>query len=163
MFMVDERRTTSVVFLKGTRMQRNILVVVLLTTLVFAIGCENRYYDEHLRMEVQQLDKDLENRWSTSGVVVNSIAPGGPADKADLSTGELISYIIGEYPIQSSQDFTHAVKKAMADDNNMLLYLQGKQPIRIATRKMGDKVGIEVEGGGPVRIKKNNAWHASSK
>lgn len=154
MFMVDERRTTSVVFLKGTRMQRNILVVVLLTTLVFAIGCENRYYDEHLRMEVQQLDKDLENRWSTSGVVVNSIAPGGPADKADLSTGELISYIIGEYPIQSSQDFTHAVKKAMADDNNMLLYLQGKQPIRIATRKMGDKVGIEVEGGGPVRIKK---------
>lgn len=134
-------------------MQRKILIVVLFAILVFAIGCENRYYDEHLKMEVQQLDSDLENRWSTSGVVVSSISPDGPADKANLTRGELISYVIGEYPIQNPKHFSRAVKKAMAHDNNMLLYLQGKQPIRIATRKTGDKVGLEVEGGDTVRIK----------
>jgi len=86
--------------------------------------------------------------------VINSITTGGPADKADLSQGELISYIIGEYPIQSPADFKKAVKKAMADDNNMLLYLKEKQPIRIAVRKTADKTGLEVEGNDPVRVKK---------
>ena len=135
-------------------MFRNIPIIFIFVILAFALGCDNYYYDEHLKMEVQQLDSDLENRWSTSGVVVKVITPNGPADEAKLTSGELISYIIGEYPIQSPQDFTQAVKKAMADDNNMLLYLKGKQPLRIATRKIGDKVGLEVEGSGTVRIKK---------
>ena len=135
-------------------MFRNIFIIFIFATVAFALGCDNHYYDEHLQMEVQQLDSDLENRWSTSGVVINAITPNGPADKADLSQGELISYVIGEYPIQNSQDFTRAVKKAMADDNNMLLFLKGKQPIRIATRKTGDKVGLQVEGDDTVRINK---------
>ena len=134
-------------------MQKNILLIGLSIGIVFALGCDNFYYDEHLQIKVQQLDSDLENRWSTSGVVVSTITENGAADKANLLPGELISYIIGEYPIQNPRDFKQAVKKAMADDNNMLLYLKDKQPIRIATRKMGDKVGIEVEGSGTVRIK----------
>ncbi len=134
-------------------MFRDIPIILILSILVFALGCENHYYDEHLKMEVQQLDSDLENRWSTSGVVVKAITQNGPADAAKLTPGELISYIIGEYPIQSPREFTRAVKKAMADDNNMLLYLKGKQPLRIAVRKIGDKVGLEVEGSGSVRIK----------
>ncbi|RKU08192.1 hypothetical protein C6501_16715 [Candidatus Poribacteria bacterium] len=135
-------------------MFRNIPIIFIFVILAFALGCDNYYYDEHLKMEVQQLDSDLENRWSTSGVVVKVIMPNGPADAAKLTSGELISYIIGEYSIQSPRDFTQAVKKAMTNDNNMLLYLKGKQPIRIATRKIGDKVGLEVEGNGTVRIKK---------
>ncbi len=135
-------------------MFRNIAVIFIFVILAFALGCDNYYYDEHLKMEVQQLDSDLENRWSTSGVVVKVIRPNGPADEAELTPGELISYIIGEYPIQSPRDFTRAVKKAIADDNNMLLHLKGKPPLRIATRKIGDKVGLEVEGNGTVRIKK---------
>ena len=145
--------------LKGTRMQKKILLVLLYVGVIISLGCDNYYYDEHLQMEVKQLDSDLENRWSTSGVVVSSITPNGAAEKADLLPGELISYIIGEYPIQSHGDFRRAVKKAMDDDNNMLLYLKDKQPIRIATRKSGDKVGIEVEGSGPVRIK--NIMHGT--
>ncbi len=117
------------------------------------LGCDNSYYDEQLKMEVKQLDSDLENRWSTSGVVVSSIGSNGPGEKADLLPGELISFVIGEYPIQSPANFSQAVKKAMDDDNNMLLYLKDKQPLRIATRKSGDKIGIEVEGSNPVRIK----------
>lgn len=135
-------------------MQKKILFILLCIAVVFALGCDNCYYDAHLEMEVQQLDSDLENRWSTSGVVVNAVTPNGPADKAELSSGELISYIIGEYSIQSPRDFARATKKAMANDNNMLLYLKDKQPIRIAIRSIGDKVGLEVEGSGTVRIKK---------
>ncbi len=132
---------------------RKILIIFTLITVVLATGCDNRYYDEHMQMEVKRLDSDLDNRWSISGVVINSITPNGPADKAQLSTGELISYIIGEYTIQNAQDYTRAVKKAMKHDSNMLLYLKGKEPLRIATRKLGDKVGIRVEGNDTVQIK----------
>ena len=135
-------------------MFRNVPIIFILVILAFALGCDNYYYDEHLKMEVQQLDSDLENRWSTSGVVIKVIRPNGPADKAELSSGELISYVIGEYHIQNPRDFKRAVKKSMVDDNNMLLHLKGKEPLRIATRKIGDKVGLEVEGSGTVRIKK---------
>jgi len=134
-------------------MFRNVLIILIFITLAFTLGCENHYYDERLKMEVQQLDSDLENRWSTSGVVVSAITSNGPADKAELSSGELISYVIGEYPVQNPREFKRAVKKAMADDNNMLLYLKGKQPLRIAIRKLGDKIGLEVEGSGSVHIK----------
>lgn len=134
-------------------MFRTILIIFILTTVVLTTGCDNRYYDEHMQMEVMQLDSDLDNRWSTSGVVINTIKQSGPADKAKLSSGELISYVIGEYPIQNARDFSTAVKKAMKYDNNLLLYLKGKEPLRIATRKMGDKVGLQVEGNGTVRIK----------
>ncbi|MYI94221.1 hypothetical protein F4083_07830 [Candidatus Poribacteria bacterium] len=134
-------------------MFRKLLIVFILITVVLATGCDNRYYDEHMQMEVKRLDSDLDNRWSTSGVVINRISPNGPADKAQLSTGELISYIIGEYTIQNAQEYAHAVKKAMKHDSNMLLYIKGKEPLRIATRKLGDKVGLQVEGNGTVRIK----------
>ena len=135
------------------RMSKNVLLVLIYIIVLLALGCDNVYYDEHLQMEVQQLDSDLENRWSTTGVVVSTIRPNGPAENADISEGELISYVIGEYPIKNANDFKDAVKKAMADDNNMLLYLKDKEPIRIATRKMGDKVGLEVENVDAVRIK----------
>ena len=82
-------------------MFRNVLIILILITLAFTLGCENHYYDARLKMEVQQLDSDLENRWSTSGVVVSAITSNGPADKAELSSGELISYVIGEYPVSS--------------------------------------------------------------
>lgn len=134
-------------------MSKNTLLVLIYIIVLLALGCDNVYYDEHLQMEVQQLDSDLENRWSTTGVVVSSIAANGPAEKANLAEGELISYVIGEYPIQNANDFNKAVKKAMADDSNMLLYLKDKEPIRIATRKIGDKVGLEVDNVDAVRIK----------
>ena len=134
-------------------MFRKILIIFIFITVVLATGCDNRYYDEHMQMEVMRLDSDLDNRWSTSGVVINRITPNGPANKAQLSAGELISYIIGEYTIQNARDYSRAVKKAMNHDSNMLLYIKGKEPLRIATRKLGDKVGLQVEGNGTVRIK----------
>ncbi len=125
----------------------------LFLALVIVLGCENRYYDQRMKMEVQQLDSDLENRWSTSGVVVLNTETNGPAHKAGLKQGELISYIIAEYPIQSTRGFNTALKKALDQDNNFILYLKDKPPLRIALRRSGDKVGLKVEGNGIVRVK----------
>ena len=127
--------------------------VLPLFALVFGLGCDNRHYDERLKMEVQQLDSDLMNRWATSGVVVLNTQPNGPAHKAELETGELISYIIVEYPIGSAGDFKSAMKKALEEDNNFVLHLRDKPPIRIALRRRGDKAGLTVEGNGTVRVK----------
>ena len=119
--------------------------------LIFAIlsvaGCsENRYYDDQLQMELQQLDSDLDNRWSTTGVVVIDVNANGPASRANLETGELISYVIGERTIRSTRDYKQAVKNAMKEDNNFILKLADGREIRLAVRRRGDKVGLEVDG-----------------
>ena len=130
-----------------------VFIVPLLFVLMLALGCDNQHYDERLKMQVQQLDSDLKDRWSTSGVVVLNTAPNGPADKAQLEAGELISYVIAEYPIQDAGDFNTAMKQALEEDNNFILHLKDKPPLRIALRRRGDKVGVNVEGSGTVRVK----------
>ena len=101
------------------------LIVPLLAAIV-GLGCDNQYYDERLQMQVQQLDSDLKDRWSTSGVVVLDTTPNGPANKAKLESGELISYVIAEYPIRSTSDFNKALKSGLDEDNNFILYLKDK-------------------------------------
>ena len=128
------------------------LMLPVLLLIVVAIGCDNQYYDERLQMRVQKLDSDLMNRWSTSGVVVTEITPNGPAAKARLESGELISYVIAEYPIKTVSDFNAAMKNGLDEDNNLVLYLKDKPPLRIALRRQGDDVGLSVEGSGTVRV-----------
>ena len=132
---------------------RLVFIVPLLFVMILGLGCDNQYHDERLKMQVQQLDSDLKDRWSTSGVVVLSTTPNGPADRAQLETGELISYVIAEYPVRSPGDFNSAMKQAVDEDNNFVLYLKDKPPLRIALRRRGDKVGLSVEGNGTVRVK----------
>ena len=132
---------------------RLVFIVPFLFLMILGLGCDNQYHDKRLKMQVQQLDSDLKDRWSTSGVVVLSTTPNGPADRAQLEAGELISYVIAEYPIQSAGDFNSAVKQALDEDNNFVLYLKDKPPLRIALRRRGDKVGLTVEGNGTVRVK----------
>ena len=129
------------------------LLILPLFVLIAGLGCENQYYDERLQMQLQQLDSDLKDRWSTSGVVILETTANGPADKAQLEKGELISYVIAEYPIQSTSDFNSALKTGFDEDNNLILYLKDKPPLRIALRRRGDKVGLSVEGNGTVRVK----------
>ncbi|MYC74150.1 hypothetical protein F4X10_00050 [Candidatus Poribacteria bacterium] len=128
-------------------------ILSLLLVLMLGLGCDNQYYDERLKMQVQQLDSDLKDRWSTSGVVVLNTTPNGPADRAQLETGELISYVIAEYPVRDVGDFNSAMKQALDEDNNFILHLKDKPPLRIALRRQGDKVGLSVEGSGTVRVK----------
>ena len=131
---------------------RSVSIVPLLFVLILGLGCDNQHYDDRLKMQVQQLDSDLKDRWSTSGVVVLNTAPNGPADRAQLETGELISYVIAEYPVRNVGDFNSAMKQALDEDNNCVLYLKDKPPLRIALRRQGDKVGLSVEGNGTVRV-----------
>jgi HEAT repeat protein len=132
---------------------RYLMFIVPFFVLIVGLGCENQHYDERLQIRLQQLDSDLKDRWSTSGVVVLEITPNGPADKARLERGELISYVIAEYPIRSTSDFNSAIKSGLDEDNNFILYLKDKPPLRIALRRRGDKVGLDVEGSGTVRVK----------
>ena len=123
------------------------LSLLLIFVILCAVGCsENRYYDDQLQMELQQLDSDLDNRWSTTGVVVVDVNANGPAIRADLEHGELISYVIGERTIRSTSDYKQAVKSAMQEDNNFILKLADGREIRLAVRRSGDKVGLEVDG-----------------
>ena len=123
------------------------LSFLLIVTVLCAAGCsDNRYYDDQLQMEIQQLDSDLDNRWSTTGVVVIEVKANGPASRADLERGELISHAIGERTIRSTGDFKQAVKNAMKEDNNFIVKLTDGREIRLAVRRRGDKVGLEVDG-----------------
>ena len=132
---------------------RLVFSVSVLFLLILGLGCDNQYYDERLKMQVQQLDSDLKDRWSTSGVVVLNTTPNGPADRAQLEAGELISYVITEYPVRDVGDFNSALKQAVDEDNNFILHLKDKPPLRIALRRRGDKVGFSVEGSGTMRVK----------
>jgi HEAT repeat protein len=122
------------------------LFLILIVLSIVSCG-DNRYVDEQLQMEIQQLDSDLENRWSTTGVVV--ISPG----RASLQPGELISYVIGEYPINSGSDYKQAVKKSMKDDNNFRLLMADGRDIRLAVRRRGDQIGIDVKGNRVSKVK----------
>ena len=123
------------------------LSFLLIFTILCAAGCsENRYYDDQLQMELQQLDSDLDNRWSTTGVVIIDVNANGPASRANLETGELISYVIGERTIRDKNDYKQAVRNAMKEDNNFILKLTDGREIRLAVRRRGDKVGLEVDG-----------------
>ena len=100
----------------------------------------------NFRWKIQQLDSDLDNRWSTTGVVIIDVKANGPASRANLETGELISYVIGERTIRGAGDFNQAVKNAMKEDNNFIVKLTDGREIRLAVRRSGDKVGLEVDG-----------------
>ena len=139
--------------IKGFNKRQCFRFILPVLVLIIIIGCDNQYYDERLQMRVQKLDNDLMNRWSTSGVVVTEITPNGPADKAQLENGELISYVIAEYPIKTVSDFNEAMKNGLDEDNNLVLYRKDKSPLRIALRRQGDNVGLSVEGNGTVRVK----------
>ena len=56
---------------------RYLMFILPLLATIVGLGCDNQYYDERLQMQVQQLDSDLKDRWSTSGVVVLDTTPNG--------------------------------------------------------------------------------------
>ena len=127
------------------RKPQHYLLLISLLVCLLALGCgDNRYYDDQLQMEVQQLDSDLDNRWSTTGVVIINVEEHGSAARAKLEPGELISYVIGERPINESGDYDE--KKALKDDNNFILRLTDGREIRMSVRRTGDKVGLRVNG-----------------
>ena len=119
-------------------------------------GCENRYYDEQFKIEVQQLDSDLENRWSTNGVVVIAVESNGAAASANLEEGELISYVIGEYSLSRGANYGRAAKNAMRKDNNFILRFTDGRTVRLAVRRSGDKTGLKVDGNTVSEVKQGS-------
>ena len=135
-----------------TKVQSLLFIIILLC----AVGCENRYTDKQFQIEIQQLDSDLENRWSTNGVVVISVDPNGAAAKAHLEEGELISYVIGEYSLNSGGNYGRAAKNAMHEDNNLILRFTDGRTVRLAVRRSGDKTGLKVDGNAVSEVKQGS-------
>ena len=128
-------------------MIRKVFISCILTFAFFILGCgQNSYYDERLEMRVQRLDSDLKGRWSTNGVIITEITPGGPADKSGMEEGELISYLVGERQIKTAGDYKNAIKKAMKKDGKAKLVLAGRQePVDVSVRKIGESLGLKVK------------------
>jgi len=147
-FTFHVSRSTQYAIDKGDLMNWKVSISLLLILAVLgASGCgDNRYHDPRIKMEIQKLDSDLEDRWSTTGVVVISVDPNGPASRAQLEVGELISYVIGERAVNSSRDYNQAADSAMKEDNNFILKFSEGRKIRLAVRRKGDKVGLSVDG-----------------
>lgn len=135
-----------------TKVQSLLLIFIFLC----AVGCENRYYDEQFKIEVQQLDSDLENRWSTNGVVVIAVESNGAAASANLEEGELISYVIGEYSLSRGANYGRAAKNAMRKDNNFILRFTDGRTVRLAVRRSGDKTGLKVDGNTVSEVKQGS-------
>ena len=128
--------------------RKTFIFCILISLFAFSIlGCgQNNYYDERLKMRVQRLDSDLEGRWSTNGVIITEITPGGPADKSGLEEGELISYLVGEREIKKVRDYKSAIKKAMKKDRKAKLVFSEKQePVEVSVRKVGESLGLKVK------------------
>ncbi|HIE26753.1 TPA: PDZ domain-containing protein [Candidatus Poribacteria bacterium] len=128
--------------------RKTFIFCILISLFAFSIlGCgQNNYYDERLKMRVQRLDSDLEGRWSTNGVIITEITPGGPAHKSGLEEGELISYLVGEREIKKVRDYKSAIKKAMKKDRKAkLVFSERQEPVEVSVRKAGESLGLKVK------------------
>jgi len=100
-------------------------------------------------MRVQRLDNDLEDRWSTNGVIITEVTSGGPAHKSGLENGELVSSLVAERQINTLRDYKSGIKKAMKEDGKAKLVLAGRaEPVGVSVRKIGEDLGLEVKSEG---------------
>ena len=133
-----------------------LIIFVCCTILYFASCADNEYVDTTLGLTVQQLDRDLDNRWSTTGVVIKKTHSDKAENQSELKEGELISHVIGERKINAPADFNQAIKSAMRNGNSFILEFidsnQHQRRQRFSVRREGDNVGISVDAKN--RIKK---------
>ena len=141
---------------------RSGLIIFVCSAIFYFAGCaDNEYVDSTLGLTVQQLDNDLDGRWSTTGVVIKKIHTGKTSKQSGLKEGELISHVIGERKINTSSDFNQAVKSAMKDENSFILEFIGsdgeQRRQRFSVRREGDNVGISIDNSNRIKEIKSGA------
>jgi serine protease Do len=80
-----------------------------------------------LGLTVQNLTADIAKQLgykNDKGVVITSLAPGGPAEEAGLKTGDLIKEI-NKVSVQNMNDFNNAVKGLGSGDSIAMLIRRG--------------------------------------
>ena len=132
--------------------KRSVSIIFVCCSIFCFIGCtDNEYIDTTLGLTIQQLDGDLDDRWSTTGVVIKNTS-----NQSGFKEGELISHVIGERKINTPVDFNRAIESAMRDGNSFTLEFvdssQKQLRQRFSVRREGDDVGISIDSNN--RIKK---------
>jgi len=116
------------------------LCMIVMVAAGFLAGCGHEYDDQETGIVVKELGSDLKNRWSFNGVVVESVKPGLPADKASIETGELISYIVDERQVKTAGEYKKALVAALEEDKKAALRMV--KSISVATT---EELGIGVK------------------
>ncbi len=91
---------------------------------------------ENLGMEVSALNAAVAERLGMKGiegVVITDIRAGGPAERAGLSRGMVVTQV-NRQPVTSLEDFKAAIEKAESEDG-LLLLVRGEQGSRFVVVK----------------------------
>jgi HEAT repeat protein len=111
-------------------------VAIVLTGLL-AVGCadERTYHDAALNLTVVRLDPELDNRWGTTGVVVQEAASG-----SKLHAGDLITHVVSRATVSDQAALQAALKRAMGSRRHVW---------QIGATETGDASAVlEIERGG---------------
>lgn len=108
----------------------------------------------YLGVEIGDLDPYREAMGlpeGTRGALVNSVTPGGPADRGGLQAGDVVTALNGE-PIVSSSDLTRRVGRASAGDNLRLELLRNgrRQSVVVRSGTRPSRADLEAGRGGVV-------------
>ncbi len=121
--------------------------LIIIVAIGFLSGCSREYEDPETGITVKELGSDLDNRWALSGVVVDSVKPGLPADKASIKAGELISYIVDERRVKNVKEYEDALSEALEEDEKAALrILKSISVTTIAELGIGTKPDPEARG-----------------
>jgi aminopeptidase YwaD len=71
--------------------------------------------------------------FSGSGLRIDAISEGRPAEKAGLKTGDVITRL-GDYPVISLQTYMDALSKFNRDDQTTVEFLRGKEEMKAAVQ-----------------------------
>lgn len=124
-------------------------LIVIILSLTSLIGCEKEYYeDQKVGITIKELGSDLDQRWALSGVIVQTVNPGSPADNL-IRAGELISYIIDERQINSKKKYNDALGDALKHDKKATLRISKVIPIN-ASNDLGIQLKADPEDRGVI-------------
>lgn len=108
----------------------------------------------YLGVEIGNLDPFREAMGlpaGTRGALVNSVTPGGPAARAGLKAGDVVTSLNGD-PVVSSSDLTRRVGQANAGDNLRLELLRDgrRQSIVVRSGTRPSRADLNAGRGGPL-------------
>ncbi|MGB9597301.1 MAG: PDZ domain-containing protein, partial [Candidatus Poribacteria bacterium] len=125
------------------------LAVIIILSLTIFVGCGKEYYeDQKVGITIKELGSDLDQRWALSGVIVETVKPGSPADK-HIRAGELISDVIDERQVNNKKKYNDALSDALKNDKKAILRISKVIPTN-ASNDLGIQLKADPEDKGVI-------------